>query len=368
MAIFMDRHDVPEIVTAEYVAKLHEADLKIEDQFGCRGLTYWFDEKRKTAFCLIEAPDIKAIQKMHKHAHGQVPNTIIEVNTTIVESFLGRIKDPETSQNTELNIINDPAFRTIMVVALKRSDVRSNDSAHYKSFLHNFGDAVLKLLTDNEGATIKQTKNNFLVSFKSVSNAVIAAQKIWKLFKNFKEECNDDAVFLKIGISAGAPVTKKKLFFEESITLAERLCEFIKGNIIVSSEVAELYNSENPVTVSELGNIVSLSLSDENFLTLFVDFTESEWSNINLKVDDFSKPVRCSKSQLYRKLIALTGKSPNIFIRDYRLNKALQLLNKKSGHISEIAFETGFSSPSYFSKCFQKRYGFMPSDYISTNA
>lgn len=357
----MDRHDVSEIVTAENVAQLHQADLKIQGQFGCRGLTYWFDEKRKTAFCLIEAPDVKAIQKMHKQAHGQVPNKIIEVNKGIVESFLGRIEDPEKSQNTELNIINDPAFRTIMVIALKQPTLLQEDASPLKSLLHNLNDSILKLLKDHEGTTVKQTKNNYLVSFKSVSNAVRAAQQIWLWFKHFKEECEDNNLFIKIGLSAGVPVTGKKSFFEDSIKLAERLCEFIKGDIIVSSEVEELYNSENPMPLSELGNMVSLSLSDENFLTLLMDYTESEWSNINLKVDDFNKPVRCSKSQLYRKLMALTGKSPNTFIRDYRLNEALQLLNKNSGSISEIAFETGFSSPSYFSKCFQKRFGFIPS-------
>jgi hypothetical protein len=50
----MDRHDVSDQVTAENVAELHQQDLKIQHQFNCNGLTYWFDEKRKTAFCLIE--------------------------------------------------------------------------------------------------------------------------------------------------------------------------------------------------------------------------------------------------------------------------------------------------------------------------
>jgi AraC-like DNA-binding protein len=360
----MDRHDVSEKVTAENVAQLHQADLKIQDQFGCRGLTYWFDEKRKTAFCLVEAPDAKAIQKMHNQAHGEVPNRIIEVSAGIVESFLGRIEDPEKSQNNELNIINDPAFRTIMVVALKRSTLLQNDSYQLKTSLHNFNDAVLQLLNNHEGATVKQTKNNYLVSFKSVLNAISSACEIQLLFKDFKKGIKEDQFFLKIGLSAGVPVTDKKSFFEDTIKLAERMCEFIKGEIIVSSEVKELYNRENPVALNESGNIISLSRSEENFLTLLMDFTESAWSDINLRVDDFSKPLMCSKSQLYRKLMALTGKSPNIFLKEYRLNEALLLLDKNTGNICDVSFESGFSSPSYFSKCFQKRYGFMPSDYF----
>src|ERR1051325_2836458 len=107
MPIFMDRHDVSESVTAEHIANLHQQDLKIQDQFGCKGLTYWFDEKRKTAFCLIEAPNADAILNMHNHAHGQVPHRVIEVDPGIVESFLGRIEDPEKAKNSELNIINE---------------------------------------------------------------------------------------------------------------------------------------------------------------------------------------------------------------------------------------------------------------------
>jgi len=83
----MDRHDVSETVTAENVAELHREDLKIEHQFNCRGLTYWFDEKRKTAFCLVEAPNKEAVLKMHNQAHGDVPHRIIEVDETIVKSF-----------------------------------------------------------------------------------------------------------------------------------------------------------------------------------------------------------------------------------------------------------------------------------------
>jgi AraC-like DNA-binding protein len=364
MPIYMDRHDVSETVTAENVAQLHQEDLKIQDQFSCRGLTYWFDDKRKTAFCLIEAPNARAIHKMHKQAHGQVPHRVIEVDASIVESFLGRIEDPEKAQNTALNIINDPAFRTIMVVDLKRISLMHNDSAQFKSSLHKYNNTILNLLNVYEGIPVKQTENHFLVSFKSVSNAINAASGIQLLFKDFRKNINNDKILLKIGLSAGVPVTEKQLLFEDTIKLAERMCKIIKGEIIVSAEVKELYNSENANALSEGENIFSLTQTDEKFLTSLMDYTESAWSNTNLQVDDFSKPLGCSKSQLYRKMILLTGKSPNTFINEYRLHEALVLLNKNSGNISEIAYETGFSSPSYFSKCFQKKYGHLPSDYL----
>ena len=365
MPIYMDRHDVPETVTAENVAQLHQADLRIQDQFGCRGLTYWFDEKRKTAFCLIEAPDAKAIHKMHDHAHGQVPHSVIEVDASIVESFLGRIGDPEKAKDTTLNIINDPAFRTIMVISLKPLSLIQNDPVQSKSSLTNHNNAILDLLNKYEGIPVRQTENYFLVSFKSVSNAVDAAFAIQLVFKDGSDGLINNNILLKIGLSAGVPVTEKKLIFEDTIKLAERMCKIVKGEIIASSEVKELYNSENVNALAEGENIFFLTQTDEKFLTLLMDFTEANWDNTNLKVDDFIKPVGCSKSQLYRKMMLLTGIPPNNFIKEYRLNEALTLLNKNSSNVSEIAFETGFSSPSYFSKCFQKRYNLSPSDYLS---
>lgn len=365
MPIYMDRHDVSETVTAEYVALLHQEDLKIQDQFGCRALTYWFDEKRKTTFCLIEAPDAKAIHKMHAKAHGQVPHRILEVDASIVESFLGRIEDPEKAKNTRLNIINDPAFRTIMVISLKRLSLKQEGSVQLKSSVNNFNNAILSLLNDYDGIPVKQTENHFLNSFKSVSNAIHAAFKIQLLFKDFRNEIKNDKIILKIGLSAGVPITEKRLLFEDSIKLADRMCKMIRGEIIVSSEVKELYNSENLNALREGKNIYFLTHKDEKFLNSLIDYTESVWRDTNLKVADFTKPLGCSKSQLYRKMILLSDKSPNSFINEYRLDEALTLLNNNTGNISEIAFETGFNSPSYFSKCFQKKYGLSPSEYLS---
>ncbi|WP_231961690.1 DUF4242 domain-containing protein [Urechidicola croceus] len=120
MPIFMDFHELPDGVSAAHVAEMHQADLEIEHKYNCRGLTYWCDEKRQTAFCLINASNKQAIIDLHNQAHGAVPKRIIEVNDTIVESFLGRIEDPKKSKKTTLNIINDPAFRTLTVVKIKK--------------------------------------------------------------------------------------------------------------------------------------------------------------------------------------------------------------------------------------------------------
>lgn len=360
----MDRHDVSEAVTAENVAELHQQDLKVQHKFGCKGLTYWFDDVRKTAFCLVEAPDEKAVVAMHDSAHGEVPHRIIEVDATIVESFLGRIEDPEKSQNTSLNIINDPAFRTIMVVTFQNyfsQKIRSNQS---ESSLQDSISSVLKIVKGYEGRVVNQRENRILVSFKSVSKAVQSAILVNEKFRSIGTENEAFYSDLRIALNAGVPVTEKESIFEDTIKLAERMKYVSGAEIIVSQEVKDLYKSENSNQFIDKKLVHVLSISEQGFLNSLLDFMETEWKNTNLKVDDFGKKMGFSKSQLYRKMILLVGESPNSFLMNYRLNGALELLRKRNNSISEIAFDSGFSSPSYFSKCFHKKYHFSPSNYI----
>src|SRR5262249_46607505 len=83
MPLFMDHHDIRD-ATAEAVAAAHQQDLSVQAKHSCRGLTYWFDEHRGTAFCLIEAPSEAAVRAMHREAHGLIPNVIIEVRASAV--------------------------------------------------------------------------------------------------------------------------------------------------------------------------------------------------------------------------------------------------------------------------------------------
>lgn len=359
----MDRHDIPEEITAEHVAQMHQEDLKVQHLYGCKGMTYWCDEHRRTAFCLIEAPNEQAIKDMHNNAHGEIPHKIIEVNKNIVESFLGRIEDPEKSKNTELNIINDPAFRVIMLI--ETSDyLHRLGASQFSLFTQKFHNSVTKSFKQFEGNIVKQDNNSYLISFVSVSDAILCALKIQYNFKYITTKYDASKRRLNIGISSGIPVTEKDTFFEESITLATRLCEIVDAQIVVTSEVKSLYESENRNEFINREHIRTLKQNEEKFLTDLMDFVETIWNKSDFNVNDFSKTLGYSKSQLNRKLKNLTGKSPNNFIVEYKLQKALKALHDQKGNISETAFETGFNSPAYFSTCFKNKFGILPSQYI----
>ena len=187
MPIYMDRHDFSGI-TAKDVAAAHQEDLKIQEKFGCRGFTYWFDEERQMAFCLIEAPDQEAVKNMHDQAHGLVPHEIIEVESHTVKAFLGRIEHPQSSENSlhsDLVVFDDPAFRTIMVSELKDADflpskIGQAETRELLSFHHG---VIREAFEQYEGKEVQHSGHYFLASFISASKAILCASQIQKKFR-----------------------------------------------------------------------------------------------------------------------------------------------------------------------------------------
>lgn len=362
----MDRHDVSKSVTAENVAELHKEDLKIQDQFNCRGLTYWFDDIKKIAFCLVEAPDKESIHNMHNFAHGEVPNHIIEVDENIVESFLGRIEDPENLTSTELNIIKDTAQRTLMVIRFKTISLNGIYNSQSKSNMQQVINIIGASLLVYEGRLTEHKEGYLLISFKSAYKSVKCALELEHIVKDKIGALYNTNIQVKIGLASGFPVAANKTFFEDATKLANRLCFIDNSNIILSSEVMNLFIIENINEPFEEDKIYVLPLSEEYFLNTLIDFVEKEWHNSELKVEDFDTPLGMSRTQVYRKVVLLTGKSPNSFLKEYRLNRALERINKNINSISEIAYETGFNSLSYFSKCFYRRFHVLPNEYVKS--
>jgi hypothetical protein len=79
MPLFMDVHNLEGGVAAADVAKAHEADLKTQDQYGVNYLRYWVDEGEGKIFCLVDAPDSDAANRVHREAHGLVAQAIYPV-------------------------------------------------------------------------------------------------------------------------------------------------------------------------------------------------------------------------------------------------------------------------------------------------
>lgn len=108
------------------------------------------------------------------------------------------------------------------------------------------------------------------------------------------------------------------------------------------------------------GSVTSI---DKKFLQLTFSTINKYLSDENFSVAMLAEDIAVSRSLLHKKLVSLVGESPSELIKRLRLNKAAKLIEQKTGNISEIAYEVGFNNPSYFAKCFQKQFGFGPSQY-----
>ncbi|MCP5050712.1 MAG: response regulator transcription factor, partial [bacterium] len=108
---------------------------------------------------------------------------------------------------------------------------------------------------------------------------------------------------------------------------------------------------------------VQVSSMDETFIKEVQEVIEKNLSDTLFNVDRLGKKLYMSRATLYRKIQALTGESPREFIKTYRLKRGAQLLKANFGSVLEVALEVGFSSTSYFSKCFKKKFHRLPSEY-----
>ena len=96
-----------------------------------------------------------------------------------------------------------------------------------------------------------------------------------------------------------------------------------------------------------------------------IKYIETSIADTSLSVDSLSREMNISSTHLYRKIKQLTGFSTNGLIRKIRMEKAAALLTSRQGTISEVMYEVGFSSPSYFSKCFMEEFGRSPKEFIA---
>jgi signal transduction histidine kinase/ligand-binding sensor domain-containing protein/DNA-binding response OmpR family regulator len=110
---------------------------------------------------------------------------------------------------------------------------------------------------------------------------------------------------------------------------------------------------------------VKLQTEDERLMQAIVHCLEENIISPQLSVEYLSRQVGMSRSSLYSKLLEITGETPVEYIRSFKLDKAAMLLEKSDLSISEIAYQTGFSTPNYFARAFKAKFNMLPSDYIA---
>lgn len=344
MPLYIDLH-IDNSLTLDGIRECHVADKMIQAKYGVRYLQILVNQPQGYLFCLIEGPDKESCAKVHQEAHGNIACNILE----ITESDFGALLGGKLKDGFEFTLNHDGTLDTGTRAILSISLLGSPENCYAAK------EMIREALQHYGGKNGESFENKLMAIFDScpatIDAATIIARKI-----------SESAlpVEVRMGVSMGLPLEEKGNLFEEARRSAERF-SFIaaNGQIAISPKAAQHCND-----IKSLGDAVKvLSVTDEKFLNHVMDCAEKIWDKNEVTTLDFARALGMSKSQLERKLKTLTGLSPNDFIKELRLRTAIRFMEDRDMNVAEVTMAIGFSNPSYFTKCFRKRFGKAPSDY-----
>ncbi|MGB5666440.1 MAG: response regulator, partial [Maribacter sp.] len=156
------------------------------------------------------------------------------------------------------------------------------------------------------------------------------------------------------GLKSGADDYLTKPFNMELLKIK------LANTISHRNEMRKRFNRDITLQPSE----ITVTSTDEKFLSQAIEIVEKHMMNTDFNVEMLVREMGLSRSNLYLKFKELTGLSSSEFIRNVRLKRAVQLFESSDLSVKEIMYMTGFNTASYFSKCFKKQFGVIPSEYI----
>ncbi len=350
----MDFHRLgDEGFTVDDFHKAHDEDLAVQERFDVFELKYWVDVEAKTLFCLTRAPNKEACNEVHKNSHGNTACNIIEVSDNEVNLFLGEgtsINDLAYTNSGEL----DTGYRTILMI----------DMVDLTGKYEHYSNEVNRIIEQNKGVPILQPDDDNMVSFIFASDAILSALAINKLLNS-----NPDNIEYNLSLVSGKPVDEHgKDLFEETKKKVRYLCSLgLNQSIYIDSDTKALSDKEQRSTKIDFNDSKVIQHNDFVFLLQLFDILNEQLNNQDFKSETLNKLLGLSKSQAYRKIKALTGVAPNQLLQELRLHKSLRSIGQNSKNIAEIAYDLGFSSPTYFTRLFKKRFGTLPTTFAKIN-
>jgi signal transduction histidine kinase/ligand-binding sensor domain-containing protein/CheY-like chemotaxis protein len=160
------------------------------------------------------------------------------------------------------------------------------------------------------------------------------------------------------GLETGADDYLSKPFDADELKL------IVKNRIDQRKKIRERFSREITIGPKQ----ISITSMDEKFLTKVLAIIEAHMDDEGFSIEELSREAGFSNMHFYRKIKALTNNTPSQFLRTIRLKRAAELLAKNSDNVSQIAYSVGFSSLSYFNKCFKEQFGVTPGQFAETTS
>lgn len=304
-------------------------------------------------------PYARTLANMH-NGRLYLDDSIKDMNSFVLELPVKQaeqitIEQPVVDSETELPVF-DSSRHTILIVedsAEMRKYLAKEISAEYNVRLAANGEDALEIL--------KKEKIDLVIS--DIMMPVMDGCELCNIIKTDSDLSHVPIILLTAAVGVETRIETLESgadgYIEKPFPM-ELLMSNI-NNLFRNREISYKQFISKPLTHY---NSVTTNKVDQSYMDKVHEFIMKHISEQDLNIESLTMQIGTSKSSLYRKLKANTGLSINEYIRLCRLKQAAELLSSQKYKINEVAFMTGFSSPSYFATCFLKQFNITPSEFV----
>lgn len=275
-----------------------------------------------------------------------------------LEQYTSQLNPAEIVQEEDINDLENAEDKlTILIV---------EDHKVLRSFMKNLLKEDYNVITAENGAIGLKKALKFLPDL-IVSDVIMPEMVGTELCSKIKENIKTSHIPVILLTSRSSLIYKIEGLesgADDYISKPFNLVEFklrIKNLLISKQRLKTKFSSEDNFTPSE----IVVSSLDEQLLKKAFKVVEENISNEQFDIPFFCSELGVSRTMLFTKIKAWTNFTPNEFIHEIRMKRAAQLLEQNKINISQISYKVGFNNPKYFSKCFQKKFGETPTEYLN---
>lgn len=264
---------------------------------------------------------------------------------------------PEKSMEPEIPDMPDPDKQTVLIV---------EDNDDLRNYLADLFSGKYQLILAQNGEEGFRLSQEFVpdIIISDIMMPRLSGTQLVEKVKESAATCHipiilltakDDVASIISNLEKGADDYISKPF--ESAILKSRVDNMLRQR----KRLVEKYTSQFQLQPKE----ITIEDADQQFLQKAIDIIEHHMSDSDLNIDILALEIGISRTQLYRKLKALTDYSANQFIRIIRLKRAAQIISQGQNNIAEVMYATGFSNYSHFNNCFRELFGESPKEYAA---
>lgn len=330
--------------------ELHHGEARVESEPG-KGSDFIVVIPRK------QEGDSQVIHNDADIVDNSVKASASDSKNVVDESVLQYIDDGDRSRGKVQQLVSENTNRPTVLVIDDNTDIRQ-----YERTLLQDEYIVLEAADGKEGLSVAIKEVPDLV-ICDVMMPVMDGLEFTKQLKTNTATSHIPVIMLTAknleehrteGYEHGADSYITKPF--HSKVLLARIENLLRQRQLLKNLYQGAQEAEKEISESHLED------RDKQFLKQLQAIIQKNLSDSEFGVEDMGQQIGLSRVQLYRKVKAMTGSSVVDLLRKARLAKARRLLETRSMSVSEVAYEVGFSAPSYFTKCFKEEYGMLPGD------